>query len=61
MAAEPNSVTFQATVAVTGTNTGIVVPKQAIEQLAAGKRPLVLVNVNRYEYRNTAGWWAAST
>jgi hypothetical protein len=44
-------VTFQATVAVTGNNTGIVVPEKAIEQLAAGKRPPVLVTVN--EYRNT--------
>jgi len=55
MAAEPNSVTFQTTVAVTGNNTGIVVPAEAIEQLAAGKRPPVLVNVNGYEYRNTVG------
>jgi hypothetical protein len=55
MAAEPNSVTFQTTVAVTGNNTGIVVPEEAIEQLAAGNRPPVLVNVNGYEYRNTVG------
>jgi hypothetical protein len=46
-------VTFQATVAVTVSNTGIVVPEEAIEQLAAGKRPLVLLTVNGYEYRNT--------
>jgi bacteriocin resistance YdeI/OmpD-like protein/uncharacterized protein DUF1905 len=55
MAAEPNSVTFQTTVAATGNNTGIVVPEEAIEQLAAGNRPPVLVNVNGYEYRNTVG------
>ena len=55
MAAEPNSVTFATTVAATGNNTGIVVPEGAIEQLAAGKRPAVLVNVNGYEYRNTVG------
>src|SRR5579871_6422942 len=55
MAAEPNSVTFETTVAVTGNNTGIVVPEEAIEQLAAAKRPPVLVNVNGYEYRNTVG------
>lgn len=55
MTAEPNSVTFETTVAVTGNNTGIVVPEEAIGQLAAGKRPPVLVNVNGYEYRNTAG------
>jgi bacteriocin resistance YdeI/OmpD-like protein/uncharacterized protein DUF1905 len=53
MAVQPNSATFDTTVAVTGNNTGIVVPEEAIEQLAAGKRPPVLVNVNGYEYRNT--------
>ena len=55
MAAEPSSVTFETTVAVTGNNTGIVVPDEAIEQLAAGRRPPVLVNVNGYEYQNTVG------
>jgi hypothetical protein len=53
MAAEPKSVTFQTTVAASGNNTGIEVPGDLIEQLAAGKRPPVLVNVNGYEYRNT--------
>ena len=43
MAAEPNSVMFETTVAVTGNNTGIVLPEEAIEQLAAGQRPPVLV------------------
>ena len=47
--------TFQTIVPVTGNNTGIVVPAEAIEQLAAGNRPPVLVNVNGYEYRNTVG------
>jgi hypothetical protein len=55
MAAEPKSATFETTVAVTGNNTGIVVPEEVIAQLAAGKRPPVLVNVNGYEYRNTVG------
>ncbi len=53
MAAKPTSVTFETTVAASGNNTGIVVPDEVIEQLAAGKRPPVLVNVNGYEYRNT--------
>ena len=53
MAAEPKSVTFETTVAVTGNNTGIVLPQEA-EQLAAGKRPPVLINVNGYQYRNDA-------
>ena len=53
MAAKPNSVTFETTVAASGNNTGIVVPDEVIERLAAGKRPPVLVSVNGYEYRNT--------
>ena len=53
MAAKPNSVTFETTVAASGNNTGTVVPDEVIERLAAGKRPPVLVNVNGYEYRNT--------
>lgn len=55
MAAEPNTATFETTVAVTGNNTGIVVPEEAVGQLAAGKRPPVLVNVDGYEYRSTVG------
>ncbi len=55
MAAQPRSVTFDTTVAATGNNTGIVVPTEVIAQLAAGKRPAVLVSVNGYEYRNTVG------
>lgn len=55
MAAEPNTATFETTVAVTGSNTGIVVPEEAVGQLAAGKRPPVLVNINGYEYRSTVG------
>jgi Bacteriocin-protection, YdeI or OmpD-Associated/Domain of unknown function (DUF1905) len=55
MASKPKSATFETTVAATGNNTGIVVPAEVIEQLAAGKRPAVLVDVNGYEYRNTVG------
>ncbi len=47
--------TFATTGAVTGNNTGIVVPGEAIGQPAAGNRPAVLVSVNGYEDRNTAG------
>jgi hypothetical protein len=53
MMSDPKSVTFETTVAATGNNTGIVVPDAVIEQLAAGKRPAVLVNLNGYDYRNT--------
>ena len=52
---QPKSVTFDTTVAASGNNTGIVVPEEVIDQLAAGKRPPVVVNVNGYEYRNTVG------
>src|SRR4051794_4349715 len=52
-ATEPKSVTFETRVAANGNNTGIVVPEDAIAELAAGKRPPVVVNVNGYEYRNT--------
>ena len=52
---EPRSVTFETTVAASGNNTGIVVPPEAIAQLAAGKRPAVLVDVNGYQYRSTVG------
>ena len=51
--ATPASATFETTVAATGNNTGIVVPGEIIEQLGAGKRPPVLVDVNGYEYRST--------
>jgi hypothetical protein len=49
------SVTFDTTVTATGNNTGIVIPDELIEQLGAGRRPAVIVNVNGYEYPNTVG------
>ena len=55
MTSEPKSATFETTVTAIGNNTGIVVPAEVIAQLAAGKRPPVLVDVNGYEYRNTVG------
>jgi len=51
----PASAEFDTTVTATGSNTGIVVPDDAIERLGAGRRPAVVVNVNGYEYRNTVG------
>jgi hypothetical protein len=47
------SVAFDATVTAAGNNTGIVVPDELIEELGAGRRPAVVVNVNGYEYRST--------
>jgi hypothetical protein len=49
------SVTFDTTVTATGSNTGIEVPPEVIEQLGAGRRPAVVVNVNGDEYRHTVG------
>jgi hypothetical protein len=54
MSTQPKSATFDTTVAARGNNTGIIVPVEVIEQLGAGKRPPVLVNVNGHEYRSTA-------
>ena len=51
----PGTATFETTVAATGNNTGIVVPDQVVEQLGAGRRPPVLVDVNGYEFRTTVG------
>lgn len=48
------AVTFETKVAVTGNNTGIEVPVGVIEQMGAGKRPAVLVDVNGYQYRDPA-------
>jgi Bacteriocin-protection, YdeI or OmpD-Associated/Domain of unknown function (DUF1905) len=49
------SIMFDTTVAASGNYTGIVVPEAMIEQLGAGRRPTVVVNVNGYEYRSTVG------
>jgi Bacteriocin-protection, YdeI or OmpD-Associated/Domain of unknown function (DUF1905) len=54
-ASRPNTVSFDTTLAVRGNNTGIIVPAELIEELGAGKRPPVLVEVNGYRYRNTVG------
>lgn len=50
---ERRSARFETTLTASGNNTGIVVPDSVIEQLAAGRRPPVLVDVNGYEYRST--------
>jgi hypothetical protein len=50
-----DGVAFDTTISAFGNNTGIEVPESIIEQLGAGRRPAVLVNVNGYEYRNTVG------
>jgi len=52
---ESRSASFETTLTATGNNTGIVVPDDVLEQLGAGKRPPVLVDVNGHTYRTTAG------
>lgn len=39
----------------TGNNTGIEVPPEVIDELGAGKRPAVVVDVNGYVYASTVG------
>ena len=51
----PLSASFDTTLKGVGNNTGIEIPAEVIETLGAGKRPPLLVNVNGYEYRTTAG------
>jgi len=55
MVTSPRTVTFDTTLTATGNNTGIVVPAELIEQLGAGRRPAVTVEVNGYSYPNTVG------
>lgn len=53
-ATDKDSVTFETTVAVTGNNTGIVVPSELIDRLGAGKRPAVFVDLTA---TSTAAPW----
>jgi hypothetical protein len=46
-------VAFDTTLSPFGANTGIVVPDDVIEALAAGHRPPVVVTVNGHEFRST--------
>jgi hypothetical protein len=46
---------FDTTVSAHGNNTGIVVPPEVLERLGAGRRPPVLVDLDGYTYRSTAG------
>ncbi len=50
---EAASAYFESTLTASGNNTGIVVPESVMEQLGAGKRPPVMVDVNGYEYQST--------
>lgn len=64
MATEKRSsgeVTFRTTLSAFGNNTGIEVPAAVLEQLAAGSRPALMVEVNGYEYQTTAGVMGGKT
>jgi hypothetical protein len=43
---------FKTTIHQSGNNTGIEVPAAVVEQLGGGKKPLVVVTLNGYTYRN---------
>ena len=48
-----NAITFNAKILQTGNNTGIPVPDEIVDKLAAGKRPPVTVRLNGFTYRST--------
>ena len=61
MAAQPNRVTFETTVAVTGNNTGIVIPEEAIGQLAAGSgRPCSSTSTGTNTGTRSVSWAAGT-
>ncbi len=47
--------TFTTTIFQDGNNTGIEVPPEVIEQLGAGRRPPVRVDLSGFEFRTTVG------
>ena len=49
------SVSFRTILSSFGNNTGIEVPAALIEELGAGQRPPVLVDVNGHQFRSTVG------
>jgi hypothetical protein len=55
MPAASPSVSFATTLSQFGNNTGIEVPPALIDELGAGQRPPVLVDLNGYQFRSTVG------
>lgn len=47
--------TYTTTIKGIGNNAGIPVPPEVLEELGAGKRPGVEIDVNGYRYQNTVG------
>lgn len=52
---KPAGAVFKTNLSAMGNNTGIEVPAKIIDQLSAGKRPPVHVDVNGYTYQSTVG------
>src|SRR3954471_7414722 len=44
---------FKTRIVQIGNNTGINVPSEIIDKLSAGKKPAVVVTLNKYTYRST--------
>mgnify|MGYP000420098998 CR=1 FL=1 len=55
MTTTPSTVSFDTELTAFGNNTGIVVPPEVINELDAGKRPAVDVDLNGYKFRSTIG------
>lgn len=49
------SVDYRTTMHLTGRNTGVPVPPEALEALGGGKRPAVVAVVNGYRFTSTVG------
>ena len=44
---------FKTKIFQSGNNTGIVVPEKIVESINAGKKPPVVITLNKYSYRST--------
>lgn len=45
-------ISFKTTILQFGNNTGIEVPENVLDKLGGGKKPLVVVTLNKYTYRS---------
>lgn len=61
MATSPSTASFETELTAFGNNTGIIVPPGVINELDAGKRPAVDVDLNGYRFRSTIGVMAGQS
>lgn len=61
MTSNAPTVSFDTTLTGIGNNTGIAIPVEVLNQLDAGKRPPVDVEVNGYHFRSTVGVMAGQS